>query len=253
MKNITSVDNKIVLKAASLKEKKYREKFSLYLIEGKRAVFDALNQGVDVDCVFIRDDDTDAISAIKGEIPIYCVNDRIMNKICGTVNPQSIAAVLKIKTYELSKPNSNIVILDGISDPGNLGTIIRTAAACGLKEIFLCSCTDPYNPKCVRASMGGINFVKLFQESASNIIKYVKMLNYKIVCADMGGTNFFNCEIRKNNIALVIGNEARGVSETFFSESDLSVSIPMENIESLNAAVSASILMYFFKYCSNKE
>lgn len=251
MKYITSVDNKIILKAASLKEKKYREKYGLYLIEGKRAVFDALNQGVDFDCIFIREDDTKALSAIKDNLEIYTVTDRLMNKICGTVNPQSIAAIINIQKPEL-QTLENAVILDGISDPGNLGTIIRTCAACGLSDVFLCECADVYNPKCIRATMGGINFVRLYQLDKTETIKYVKSQGLKIICADMDGTNMFDNQILDRKFALVIGNEARGVSKTFFSASDLTLSLPMANIESLNAAVSASIIMYHLKYM-NKE
>ncbi len=246
MKYITSVDNKIILKAASLKEKKYREKYGLYLTEGKRAVYDALSAGAEIDCVFVKEGDSAALSALEGDFEVYGIDDRLMNKVCGTVTPQSIAAIIKIKKPEY-RPLTFAVILDGISDPGNLGTIIRTCAACGYGDIFLCGCTDPYNPKCVRAAMGGINYVRLYEDYAANVIKYVKSQGLKIMCADMGGTNIFECGLDSDKYALVIGNEARGVSEGFFAAADITVSLPMKNVESLNAAVSASVIMYYLR------
>jgi TrmH family RNA methyltransferase len=252
MKYIASVDNKIILKAASLKEKKYREKYGLYLTEGKRAVFDALAAGALIDCVFVKEDDKAVLSAIDGDFDVYGVSDKIMNKICGTVTPQSIAALVKIVRFQPESLSTNAVVLDGISDPGNLGTIIRTAAACNYKDIFLCGCTDPYNPKCIRAAMGGINFVKLYEDFPENVIKYVKGQGLKLMCADMGGTNLFDCELNKGKYAFVIGNEARGVSDIFLSAADIIVSLPMKNIESLNAAVSASVIMYCLKHWEQK-
>ena len=252
MQNITSVDNKIILKAASLKEKKYRELYGLYLIEGKRAVFDALNLNADVECVFIKDISLDTLSVIKGNFEIYSVTDKIMDKICGTVNPQSIAAILRIQ-QEKTVPINQAVVLDGISDPGNLGTIIRSAAACGIEDIFLCDCTDPYNPKCVRASMGGLSFVRIHNGSSKDIIKYLKSQQLYMMCADMSGENLFESYVKKERFALIIGNEARGVSESFVSACDVTVSLPMQNIESLNAAVCASVMMYLLKHSNNKE
>lgn len=252
MKYITSVDNKIIMKAASLKEKKYRDKYGLYLTEGKRAVFDALSSGAQVDCLFVRQDDNIAVSALKGDYEVYGVNDNIMNKICGTVTPQSIAAIVKIIKPDYRSLN-NAIILDGISDPGNMGAIIRTCAACGYEDIFLSDCCDPYNPKCVRATMGGINFVRLYNDYAQNIITYIKSQGLKIMCADADGTNIFTSEVEKEKFALVIGNEARGVSETFFEVSDITVALPMKNIESLNAAVSASVIMYYLRFSEIKE
>lgn len=244
MKYITSAENNLIKKAASLKEKKYRENFGLYLVEGRRAVSDALKAGAAVECVFIEKGQDFPLENYGGDI--YVIPGRLMEKICDTVTPQGVAATVRIekpRVGELSK----CLILDRIGDPGNLGTIIRTAAACGIEDIFLCGCLDPYNPKCVRATMGGIHYVNLFEMETGEAIQSVKGATIPLICADMGGKNIFERQ-RHDKFALVIGSEAHGVDKVFLGACDETVSLPMKSVESLNAAVCASVMMYHFVY-----
>ena len=250
MNFITSADNKNVIKAASLKDKKNRDLYQLYLIEGKRAVYDALRCNADIDCIFAVENscETEELQKKEYSCPIYCITDKIMKKICDTESPQEIAATVKKKHSELMVPQGNCLVLDRVADPGNLGTIIRTAAACSFFDIYLIGGADPYNPKVIRATMGGINFVNLYIAGCEEIISILKSTNTEIMCADMGGTDIYGYKPSKKNYALVIGSEADGISDNLLSAGNTIVSLPMENIESLNAAVCASVMMYTLKH-----
>lgn len=250
MNFITSAENKNVIKAASLKDKKYRDLYQLYLIEGKRAVYDALLCGAKTDCIFVIENSVEAAVVEKKQLSceIYSVTDKIMKKICDTKNPQEIAATVKIKPAVIKAPSENCLVLDRISDPGNLGTIIRTAAACGISDIYLIEGADPYNPKVIRAAMGGINFVRLYFSTYEEIIDILKSVNIEILCADMDGTNIFDYNLIQKDYALIIGNEADGISKKLLTACSKVVSLPMQNIESLNAAVCASVMMYTLKH-----
>lgn len=244
MLEIISAENKKVLRAASLKHKKYRDLYGEYLIEGRRAVIDAIKCGALVTCLFVTKEYNAPIP--EGDFERCSVSADIMKKICQTVAPQSIAAVVKIVPAPLCKDIDCAIVLDGIKDPSNMGAIIRTAAACGIDNIFLHRCCDPYNPKSVRASMGGINFVKLFQ-CGEDIIDYLNQKELFVISADMDGENLYEFKMPQNKFALIIGGEADGISEGFINKSDVVLRLPMQNIESLNAAVSASVIMYHLK------
>ena len=125
-----------------------------------------------------------------------------------------------------------------------MGTIIRTAAATGFETIVLIDTADPYSPKVIRSSSGGVFYTDLFRMSELEITTYCKNKNIELLVADMNGENVFNSKSFGKNFALVIGNEGQGVSD-YFKEVGHIISLPMKSqMESLNAAVSASILMY---------
>ena len=147
--------------------------------------------------------------------------------------------------FHITEP---ILVLDRISDPGNMGTIIRTAAAAGFHEIALIDCCDPYNPKTVRSSSGGIFYVDLYPISVEELFDECKKTDTKIYITDMAGENIFNMQNIDEKYALVIGNEGGGVSDKMESLSSRTISLPMKSqMESLNAGVSASVIMYILK------
>ena len=136
-------------------------------------------------------------------------------------------------------------MLDCLQDPGNLGTVIRTANAAGYSEIYLINCTDPFSPKAVRASMSGIFFVDLFFGSKEEILQVLD--GVPVICADMDGKDIFSF-VPPEKFCLCIGNEGNGISGEVFEKANYTVKIPMrETCESLNAAVSAGIAMYVLK------
>ncbi|MFR1983987.1 MAG: TrmH family RNA methyltransferase [Christensenellaceae bacterium] len=148
------------------------------------------------------------------------------------------------QTEPLSAEES-CLLLDGVSDPGNMGAIIRTANAAGYGEIYLVGCTDPYSPKSVRASMSGIFFVKIYTGTREAVLEALSGL--PILAADMDGENIFSFR-PPEKFALAIGNEANGISEEVFRKAQHKLKIPMRAAqESLNAGIAAGIAMYLLK------
>ena len=146
---------------------------------------------------------------------------------------------------EIEQP---ILVLDRISDPGNLGTIIRTAAATGFRDIVLLECADPYNPKTVRSSSGGIFYTDFYPLEFDEFCEVCQKYKTKIYIADMNGENVFKFDNKTENYALVIGSEGSGVSDRVRKIADQVLSLPMKSqMESLNAGVSASVIMYQLK------
>ncbi len=187
----------------------------------------------------------------QGEIPVcsaptVTVSNDVFRYLSDEKTPQGILCRVRIPKPALCAPKKSCLFLDGVADPGNVGTIIRTANAAGYKEIYLAEgCADPYSPKCVRASMSGVFFTKLYLGTREELLCALE--GTPIVVADMDGENAFTFTPPKK-FALVIGNEANGVSKETFEKASHTVKIPMvETQESLNAAVSAGILAYLLK------
>lgn len=234
---ITSRQNEFVKRVASLKDKKYRAVLGEYIIEGEKQVREARESGQKIECVVLSEKYAgDAF----GDAKTVTVSDSVFKKLSEEAAPQGILAVLKLPETSLLPPRGNSLLLDGVSDPGNLGTIIRTANAAGYEDIYLRGCADPYSPKCVRSAMSGIFFVRLHRISELGGI----FDGIPLICADMGGEDVFSFRAPEK-FCLVIGNEANGVSGTVRDRCDFTVRIPMrESCESLNAGVAAGILMY---------
>ncbi len=230
---LTSVNNEKVKMWAKLKSKKYRDEENLFFIEGDHLVDIALSKNLVVDLITLEDKyDFDNK---------YIVTEEIMKKISNQVNISKVAATVKVLTENVS--DGNIIILDNLQDPGNLGTIIRSAVAFGFKNIILGEGTvDIYNEKVIRSSEGmifNINFKKanLFEE-----IPKIKNDGYIVVGTDVLSGNNIR-DFKKEKIAIIIGNEGNGINKNL--PVDKFVKISMENsCESLNAGVCASILMY---------
>lgn len=173
---------------------------------------------------------------------VLVVSDAVFSYVSDAVTPQGVLAVLNEEEKIPMRPNAPSVLLDGVSDPGNMGTIIRTCAAVGVKDIFLVDCCDPYSPKAVRSSMSGIFFVNLYfvkREQVSEILGETS-----IIVADMKGESVFTFN-PPDTYCLVIGNEANGVTDTIKSLATHTVKIPMaKTSESLNAGISLAVTLY---------
>ncbi|MCL1901537.1 MAG: RNA methyltransferase [Firmicutes bacterium] len=246
---INSLTNEVVLKYKKLKDKKYREKASQYLIEGLRFVSDAVNSLQSIEIIFVDSEKAPKYRDLleKTNCKIYYLEQKVLNVLSDTVTSQGIVAVINIKHKGVFSGQSNCLILDNIKDPGNLGTIIRTAAAFKFFDIFLVDCVDAYNPKVLRSTMGGIFFVNLYEYPAEKTISFLKGNYYKIYAADVNGEDFESINANPK-MALAIGSEAFGISKEILDNSYKTIAIKMEKtVESLNAAVSAAILMNRFK------
>lgn len=247
MEEILSKKNKKIVEFAKLKDKKYRKQEGKYLIEGMVMLKDGIKQNADIDSIFVLNDDLASIDYLKDfndKYKIYLVSKEVILYLSDTVTPQNVVAVLNIPKVDKLDISDRILILDNLQDPGNLGTIIRTCASVGLRQIYLINSVDPYNPKCIRSTKSGIFFVDLIESTYEEIIKKCKDNNVKIITTLFDGKNIFN-EKPQDRFALVIGNEANGISKIMEKNSDICYKIPMKNgMDSLNAGVSASIILY---------
>ena len=236
---ITSTDNAKVQEVAKLADKKYRKLSQSYVIEGERLVRDAILHGAKVLNIFIAE-------SAKGKLDFadaIVVSDRVFSKMSTTVNSQGVLAVAQIPQNQLAKPKGNCLILDNLQDPGNIGTLIRTAVACGFTDIYAVNCADIYSPKVVRSAMSAHFCLNLHQ--TDDISKAFEVAsNCTILACDMGGQNIFDCRF-DGNVALVLGNEGNGLSAYSRQNAHQTISLPMaNNFESLNVSVAGSVIMY---------
>ena len=238
---LTSKNNPLVKETATLKDKKGRKEHELFLVEGAKMASECAKSDFEIERVFVAE-------SYRGEMPceeekIVRVSDDVFRILSDEKTPQGILCRVKIPVFKLQKPSGKCLILDGVADPGNVGTIIRTANAAGYNEIYLTrACADPYSPKSVRASMSGVFFTKLYFGEREDILSVLD--GTPILAADMNGENVFSFQAPEK-YAIAIGNEANGLSVEVFAHAAHTVRIPMAATqESLNAAISAGIIMY---------
>ena len=253
MKVITSKDNETIKGIKKLKDKKYRDESNSYIIEGIKMVEEAINENAEIKQIIICEDclQEELDKKLLYEIAKYdCmyVNLKVFEYITTVVNPQGIMAVIG-KNNNLSEINYNediIIILDGIQDPGNLGTILRTADSVNLKQIVVTKETaDVYNPKVVRSTMGAIFRINVIEsDDILKTIKEIKKNKFKVLATSLGATeSIYDVDFKKK--AIVIGNEANGVSKQVLDVADNKVIIPMlGKAESLNASVATGVILY---------
>lgn len=243
---IESRSNKQIVSASKLKQSKHRRKEKKFLIEGKKLVSEALNNNINLIEIFV----TEKFSNIFDNSTL--VSESVLEKLSTSKSPEGVIAVAEIpELKEIDYTNyTKLLILENIQDPGNLGTIIRTADAAGF-NLVICSsnCCDFYNEKTLRASMGSffhINVVKVEDILAST--KSLKDLNYEIIGTSLSGEVLKMNDIKvPNKYALVLGNEANGVTENMLELCSIKVKIPIfGKAESLNVSIAAGILMYAY-------
>ncbi len=240
MKFITSSENKTYKEIKKLSQHSHRERQGLFIAEGERIVRDAM-QGGFVRQIIISED-------YKGEISeqfeVFCFSNKLFNSLSDTKTTQGIAAVCEIKRYlACDLLGGLVVICDGVADPGNLGTIIRTAECAGAGGVFLLEgCADPYNPKTVRSTMGSIFRVPVCYIEADELSLFK---DYDVAAAVLDGSKDLY-DIKFNaKTAVIIGSEAHGVSARVSEYANIRLKIPMQGgAESLNASVAAGIIMY---------
>lgn len=253
---ITSSSNKLVKEIKLLQKRKERWSKKSFFIEGTRAVEQCIKSDANIEYIVysteLLGENADTILSLINEnsYEAYEISDKLFKEISDTDNPQGILAVVnfeKIELEDILKDGNFIVVLDRVQDPGNLGTIIRTADAFGANAVILTSgCVDVYNPKTIRSTMGSIFQIPIVHMGETKeAIKALKEKNISIISASLN-TDKYSYDIDfKTSCAVVIGNEARGISDEVLDLSDHLVKIPMSGkAESLNAAVASGVLMY---------
>lgn len=254
MQMITSKDNEIIKAIRKLKDKKYRDETNSYIIEGIKMVEEAIKEKAEIskivmceECLQSENMDKKLLYEIAKFDCIY-VNKKVFEYITTVVNPQGIIAVIeKSSSHKSIHYNEDIIlVLDGIQDPGNLGTILRTADSVNLKQIIVTKATaDVYNPKVVRSTMGAIFRINVIEaDNLVTTLKEIKKNKYKIVATSLGAEEtIYQIEYKKK--AIVIGNEANGVSKEVLEIADKKVIIPMlGKAESLNASIATGVILY---------
>ena len=234
IKIITSKNNDKIKYAVSLKESKNRKKEGKFLGEGKKSLELALQAGLVLE-VFSYE-----TLLIDEDIPQYLVNEEVMKKLSSAVNPEGVVFVAKVP--EFKKDNfSKILFLDSINDPGNLGTLTRTALAFGYDAVVTSKdSVSVYNEKALAACKGANYLIPVYQDDLSNYKD-----EYQIIVSTLKDSSIDIDEVKvEKKFVLVLGNEAHGVSKNSEELADLFVKIPIENINSLNVAVAGGILMY---------
>ena len=251
---IESTQNKIAKKITSLKQRKEREKQKLFVAEGTKFVSEIPKDWkIDLFAVshsFALEND---ISFYQNRANTFVVSDTIFRSMSDTQTPQGILAVCFQKQYDMdtllekNRKNGFYILAEKLNDPGNLGTIIRTADAGGVQAIFLSEeSVDIYNPKVLRSTMGSIFHLPIFQNVAlKNIIEKLHKYHVTVSAAHLKGKQYPYMLDLKQPCAFLIGNEANGLSKNTADLCDIYVKLPMiGQAESLNASVAAGILIY---------
>ena len=250
---ITSKDNETIKHIRKLKEKKYRDEYDEYIVEGTKLIKEAIAENLDVKTVIVCDNCKQEVMNQESMYEIAKLNclyadEKVFNTITEVKSPQGILAVVgkKDKEKEIDYSDDLIVILDDIQDPGNLGTILRTVDSAGLKQIIVSKKSgDIYNSKVIRSTMGAIFRVNVIEsEDLLKTIKEIKKHKFTVISTSLD-TDKSIYDIDYKKCAIVIGNEANGVSKEVQEASDKKIKIPMlGKTESLNASVATGIVVY---------
>ncbi len=240
---ISSKQNTLIKEIRSLKDKKFRDKLGVFVLEGIKPVREGVDFNLPIREIVLTEKHYSEFSNCKYKIEV--VSEEVFDAISEEKTPQGVLAVVYKAENKLVAPKGSCILLDGVSDPNNVGAIIRTAVASGYNDIYLTSaCADAYSQKSVRCSMSGVFRANVMRAEIDEILS---VINLPLAVADMDGQNVFDLNLDKP-CCLVIGSEGNGVSDFVKNKADLTVKIPMENgMESLNASVSAGILMYALK------
>lgn len=248
MKVISSRENRYIKECLSLKKKKYRDQTGLFVIEGPKMLKEALNSpNVKIAYTFIEASLADTYE-VPDEGEVYVLDSKLLAEITDTETPQGIVAVVEKPNWKLDdikKASSLLVLLDGVADPGNMGTIIRTAWAFNLDGILLTKgCVDPFGHKVVRSTMGGIYNIPIFQNITIGDIESFKKEGFRLLGSALkNAVNYYDYDFTKSTI-VVIGNEAHGVSKELFNLCDDLITIPINpSVDSLNAGIACGIIL----------
>lgn len=251
---ITSKDNDLIKHIRKLKEKKYRDEFGEFVVEGAKMIEEAIHENAQIKQILVCDDCKTESSMTQEQLYdiakfecIY-VSEKIFSLVTDVVAPQGILAVIEkpIKSEnKIDYKANHFLLLDNIQDPGNMGTILRTADSLNMKQIIVSPGTaDCYNSKVVRSTMGAIFRVNVIERDLEKVIKEMQKREIKVFATDLQ-TDKTIYDVGYEKTAVVIGNEANGVSQAVLKLANERIKIPMTGkTESLNAAVATGVILY---------
>ena len=244
---ITSVNNDLVKETAKLLRGKYREETGLFLIEGEKGVNEALDAGLQIERIFV-------LEGVKGypEEKVIETTEAVLSKISDAKSAPKVVAVAKQpkRDFKILETAKKVVLLEGVKDAGNLGTILRTASAFGIDAVVLYGDTvDLYNPKCVRSTVGCLWKTPVYQIKAIDVLKDL-FGSFERIATLPKGVNVIDLEEYQpeEKTLVMFGSEADGLSDELKNFATKNVTIEMsKDVESLNLSVSASVVMYKIK------
>lgn len=251
MERITSEQNKWLKKIKALGLKKYRDEYGQFVIEGGRFCEEALKNKAEIEALLVSEAALEN-PAVKGVLTkftpdYFVVAGNLLEKCLPTVHPQGIAAIVAKPSWDLEQvlQIDVVLIIDGIQDPGNLGTLIRTSLGVGVGAVFCLKGTvDLYNEKTLRATMGAVfNLPVLYIQDKQSLLNLLQKHNFTVVVADVNTEMYYYEYNYPEKVALVLGSEAHGPLN--FQESYQKVKIPLNPVvESLNVAIAGGIILY---------
>lgn len=249
IKQINSVQNDTVKLILSLQQKKHIEKNGVCFVEGEKIVHELINAKKPVKTVFVTEQKLPEILKTVKQSALYIevieINEKVAQKISNTITNAGVFALLQIGKTPTFNVKEKFIVLDNLQDPTNLGAVIRTALAYDYKQIILLNSVYAYLPKVIRASMGYVLNVNIFNYSFNQLEHLVKENSLPLICAHLKGENINSFVNIHNVYGIVAGNEGQGVSDQVLNLCTNFVNIPMKNeVESLNVAVSLAIMMH---------
>lgn len=257
MEIIQSAQNQWVKLAASLKQKKYRDESGYFLLEGVRLVEELLQSDWQAEFVFVTpelgtcDRGRKLLGALQVKSSVYQVSEAVLTKICATKEPQGVVAVARQQLVELSQvavPTATqplVVLADGIQDPGNLGTLIRTADAVGCNALMLIDSVDAFNPKTVRASMGSLFHLPVVLSNQETLLPWLIDNNISLYGTSVADSVLYYDVDWRQPVCIVFGNEGQGVRTELLQRCRQNIHIPLlGKAESLNVSIAAAVILY---------
>ena len=244
LEHITSLKNPKVTTWKSLKDRKGRRETGGFLVEGRKMVEEALASAFPVEAVLVDDARLEEFTLPAG-IPAYSMPGHVLAAVCDTKTPQGIAAIVRMAEVPLA--GKRLVAMDGVQDPGNVGTIIRPADAAGFDGVILSAqCADVFSPKVLRATMGSVfrMGIRVTDDLPGLLVNMVQE-GASVLSSQLDGEPFYQRSPLNERFVLVIGSEGNGVTDEVKAVATHKVKLPMRGgAESLNAAVAAGIMMY---------
>ena len=227
---------------------KLKKDKSYLFLDNPKLIFEAEKAGYNIEYIL----KTDKVENLF-DYEVIEFSESLFKTFSTTCASQGLIAVVKNKEQKLKKPSGNFLVLDGLQDPGNVGTIIRSALGANFLDIYLVDCVNILNEKLVRSSMGAIFKTNLMEVDKKQFVEFYNnnLKTYNLVCADMNGENLFESK-EKDFLGIVLGNEGNGISEDIKKLCNKSIKIPMQNdLESLNVAIAGGIIMYYLTNSKN--
>ena len=256
MEKIISSENNSYKKFKKLKQRKYREEMGLFLAEGHKFLdFQEIPEAIIIKDSYYDEIGERVVSKFQYSVKTFILDSKLFKELSTQENSQGIIFVYPTRTGSVEKLEDNIVVLDRVADPGNLGTIIRLCDAAGFKDILLTKgSVDCYNDKVVRSSMGSIFAMNIVYMEEREVLSLLEEREYETFVTALAKDSInYNEIVLKGKNAIVFGNEGQGVSENFLNFAKQKVIIPIYGTaESLNVAVASGIMLYKVRELLNK-